>query len=373
MLECRRVYFGTALRRDVTVIFVPSGIIMEWRSETSGLYIETSLAASHMTSFDMYHGPARPGTSLADDDGNAILGYISTGRPIQDFFAIGLRQKPPHLRSVDGFEPTDEGPRKYIVVVLEDDDALATFRHEAVPNVVWGGHVGWPAAPVLSTSAAARPFLAGVPIADKLAVADAVEDAAALRQKSSRAPRRDFDVEAVDPDANDLNDEMRDFLEIASETRAGVVIDDADADNFDEYYKLIVRNIFDDASKKILGEPTIGPQSLKALMASGHQCDCLRAIERWPRIRKYWPRVRRRICSACGKHSLDLSQPRFLVCGGCSKGRGVARYCSEACQGEHWPEHKAHCGLIHEYPERVRALMYSMRQTDILKARKALG
>ena len=87
---------------------------------------------------------------------------------------------------------------------------------------------------------------------------------------------------------------MRDFLEIASETRAGVVIDDADADNFDEYYKLIVRNIFDDASKKILGEPTIGPQSLKALMASGHQCDCLRAIERWPRIRKYWPRVRRR-------------------------------------------------------------------------------
>ena len=72
---------------------------------------------------------------------------------IREFFAIGLRQKPPHLRSVEGFEPTDDaGPRKYVVVVL-DGEALATFKREAVPAVVWGGHVGWPAAPVLGTAA----------------------------------------------------------------------------------------------------------------------------------------------------------------------------------------------------------------------------
>ena len=59
MLRCRRVYFGTALRRDVTVVFAPSCVTMEWRSDTSGLYIETRLAPSHMTSFDLYHGPAR--------------------------------------------------------------------------------------------------------------------------------------------------------------------------------------------------------------------------------------------------------------------------------------------------------------------------
>ena len=59
MLRCRRVYFGTALRRDVTVVFTPSCVTMEWRSNTSGLYIETRLTPSHMTSFDMYHGPAR--------------------------------------------------------------------------------------------------------------------------------------------------------------------------------------------------------------------------------------------------------------------------------------------------------------------------
>ena len=210
MLRCRRVYFGTALRRDVTVVFAPSCVTMEWRSDTSGLYIETRLAPSHMTSFDLYHGPARGAggdgeanpINLADDDEMAP-------DAIREFFAIGLRQKPPHLRSVEGFEPSDDaGPRKYVVVVL-DGEALATFKREAVPAVVWGGHVGWPAAPVLGTAAAARPFLEGVPIADALAAADAAEDAAALRRTPSRASRRGrgraarsvVDVEAEDPDA----------------------------------------------------------------------------------------------------------------------------------------------------------------------------
>ena len=198
MLRCRRVYFGTALRRDVSVVFAPSCITMVWRSDTSRLYIETRLAASHMTSFNMYHRShnVRAGDDAAPD-------------AIKDFVAIGLREKPMHLRSVEGFEPTDDaGPRKYVVVVL-DGEALATFKREAVPAVVWGGHVGWPAATVLPTSAAARPFLEGVPIADALAAADAAEDAAALRRTPSRASRRGrgraarsvVDVEAEDPDA----------------------------------------------------------------------------------------------------------------------------------------------------------------------------
>ena len=51
-----------------------------------------------------------------------------------------------------------------------------------------------------------------------------------------------------------------------------------------------------------------------------------------------WPRVRRRICWGCGKE-YDLSEPRLWVCGGC----GEARYCDEACQSAHWPEHKTPC------------------------------
>ena len=191
MLRCRRVYFGTALRRDVSVVFAPSCITMVWRSDTSRLYIETRLAASHMTSFNMYH---RSHNVRAGD--NAAL---------DDFVAIGLRQAPPHLRSIEGFEPTDDaGPRKYIVIVLEGD-SLATFKREAVPAVIWGGHLGWPAAPVLGTAVAARPFLEGVPIADALAAADAAEDAAELRRNRAAMPeararqRRDITRSALSP------------------------------------------------------------------------------------------------------------------------------------------------------------------------------
>ena len=191
MLRCRRVYFGTALRRDVAVVFAPSGVIMEWRSDMTGLNVEARLAPSHMTSFDMYHGQrcGAGGASLVNLVGNDEMPPDA----IREFFAIGLRQKPPHLRSLAGFEPTDdEGPRKYVVVVLEGD-ALATFKREAVPTVVWAGHTGWPAAPVLGTALAARPFLEG--IADALAAGDAAEDAAALRPKPAtparKRPRRD--------------------------------------------------------------------------------------------------------------------------------------------------------------------------------------
>ena len=109
------------------------------------------------------------------------------------------------------------------------------------------------------------------------------------------------------------------------ETREAVVTDDADGENFDEYMGLILED--------------------KSTARDGRAI--LHAMERWPRIRKYWPRVRRRICSACGKYTLDLSQPRYFVCGGCSsKGRGVGRYCSEACQAEHWPVHSMNCAYI---------------------------
>ena len=53
----------------------------------------------------------------------------------------------------------------------------------------------------------------------------------------------------------------------------------------------------------------------------------IEAVKRWPRLQPHWPRVRRRICDQCGRQ-VALSEPRFMVCGGC----GVARYCSEACQ-----------------------------------------
>ena len=64
----------------------------------------------------------------------------------------------------------------------------------------------------------------------------------------------------------------------------------------------------------------------------------LRALERWPRLRRYWSRIRRRVCDHC--HSqVALSEPRYLVCGGC----GVARYCCEECQRNDWGWHQVYC------------------------------
>ena len=85
--------------------------------------------------------------------------------------------------------------------------------------------------------------------------------------------------------------------------------------------------------------------------------ECVETIARWPRLRKYWPRLRRRICSYCGKGTFDLSEPRLLVCAGCGEGRGVARYCSEACQREHWPEHQKSCMRYHEYTGKAHGLV----------------
>ena len=64
----------------------------------------------------------------------------------------------------------------------------------------------------------------------------------------------------------------------------------------------------------------------------------IRALKRWPRLQPYWPRLRRRVCDNCASQ-VALSEPRYLVCGGC----GVARYCCEECQRADWGWHQTHC------------------------------
>ena len=69
----------------------------------------------------------------------------------------------------------------------------------------------------------------------------------------------------------------------------------------------------------------------------------LKKMRRWHRIRKYWPRMRRRLCDYCGAYA-GLTEPRYLVCGGCvMDGEAPARYCSEECQRKNWGEHQIKC------------------------------
>ena len=67
----------------------------------------------------------------------------------------------------------------------------------------------------------------------------------------------------------------------------------------------------------------------------------IRALKRWPRLQPYWPRLRRRVCDRCHTQ-VALSEPRYLVCGGC----GVARYCCEACQRADWGWHQVYCAAM---------------------------
>ena len=306
MLRCRRVYFGTALRRDVTVVFAPSCVTMEWRSDTSGLYIETRLAPSHMTSFDLYHGPARGAggdgeanpINLADDDEMAP-------DAIREFFAIGLRQKPPHLRSVEGFEPSDDaGPRKYVVVVL-DGEALATFKREAVPAVVWGGHVGWPVAPVVETAAAARPFLEGV------SVVDAALRGAALRNSLCEAPSARGNMLLKSQATRAIMDDplLREKAITGALTRKMV------------RKALIARSDTCDTEIEVM--------ILK--MRRSFKDDIKAGIRTAAKILRTQARQARRLCDRCGVRG-PLDEEAFPVCGGC----GARRYCSVGCQREDW-------------------------------------
>lgn len=137
--------------------------------------------------------------------------------------------------------------------------------------------------------------------------------------------------------------------------REAIVIDKDDADNFDEY---VDSRWYNERSPNRI---------VKILMT-------------WPRLRKYWPQLRRRICSYCLKGNIDfpfVSKPRLLVCGGCGEGRGVGRYCSEACQREHWPEHQKVCMKFHDYTgkahEFVETKMHRKVMQGYLKEGRAAG
>jgi hypothetical protein len=291
-LRCRRVYLGTMLLRDVTFVFTPSCLTIKWRSPNSGLAIETKIAPSHMTSLDStVHGPA-PGAGA----GNTLPGAI------REFFAISLRQKPPNMRFVSGFEPTDdEGPRKYVVVVLEGD-ALAEFKSEAVPAVVWGGHAGWPGAPVIATAAAARTFLEGVPIAD------AAVDRAAL-----------FDSLYEHPSARG---------NIVLKTQAVRAIMDDPLLREAAIAGALTRKM---VRKALIARTGLGDTFEIQVMRVRDKEDIKAGIRTAAKILRTQARQARRLCDVCGVRG-PLGQEGFPVCGGC----GARRYCSVGCQREDW-------------------------------------
>ena len=131
--------------------------------------------------------------------------------------------------------------------------------------------------------------------------------------------------------------------------RETILIDKDDRADFDEYMDGLSR------SEEYMNQPA-DPELLVTTIAC------------WPRFRKHWPRMRRRICSYCGKRS-DPAEPRLLVCGGCGSGHGVGRYCSEECQREHWPVHRKVCPILHVVMPECR-LSRKMKNTELRSSMK---
>ena len=171
------------------------------------------------------------------------------------------------------------------------------------------------------------------PAAERISVALAVAKAAA---------------KAVPPKLGQFSPEGARFGKAINALMDAIVTDEDDGADFDEY----VRSVPCKASKV-----TVTRRGTKYNYPLTVEEATVTKIAAWPRLRKYWPRLRRRICSCCGKGNLDLSEPRLSVCAGRGEGRGVARYCSVACQREHWPEHQKSCMRYHEYTGKAQGLV----------------
>ena len=170
------------------------------------------------------------------------------------------------------------------------------------------------------------------PAAERISVALAVAKAAA---------------KAVPPKLGQFSPEGARFGKAINALMDAIVTDEVDGADFDEYVRSTSWQFV--ASKVTVEEATVAK------------------IAAWPRLRKYWPRLRRRVCSCCGKGNLDLSKPRLPVCAGCGEGRGVARYCSEACQREHWPEHQKSCMKYHEYTGNARQFVETKEHREAIQ------
>ena len=196
--------------------------------------------------------------------------------------------------------------------LLTDDAALAYAQYVRGqdPRVLWGLGPGLQAWLLEGISNGAKRE------DDDDSGLDAVQDAAPAASKPTVAEAEAEYNAAMTPGG--FTEELAQASAMMS-LRAALTIDKNDLENFDAYMEIV--------------EPSI----------SAHD-KLLKAMKRWPRYRKYWPRIRRRICWGCGKQ-YALSEPRIWVCGGC----GEARYCNAACQRAHWPKHKGPCLQTYEY------------------------
>ena len=145
--------------------------------------------------------------------------------------------------------------------------------------------------------------------------------------------------EAVEARSEDFHEEK-----VIWDARDAMVIDEADAMAIDQYIGAVVGLRFASmiAQKQVVLRAFNGQKRVVKVIGKEVTFQCrrldLNTVLRWPRVRPHWRRFQRRLCHNCPACA-HLGEPRYMVCSGC----GVARYCSEQCQREHWPFHQKDC------------------------------
>ena len=139
------------------------------------------------------------------------------------------------------------------------------------------------------------------------------------------------------------------------EARNAMALDESDGLALDEYIGTVVGLQFANMIGQM--QARVDSRCITSVELKHRHLD-LNTIRRWPRVRPHWQRFRRRLCHNCPRYA-HLTEPRYMVCSGC----GVARYCSEACQAEHWPYHQEECLACQELITRRQ------RQREILARR----
>ena len=126
------------------------------------------------------------------------------------------------------------------------------------------------------------------------------------------------------------------------DARDAMVLDEWDGMALDAYLGAVVglqfaKMIAPKARPETTEEKRILDQSFRFLRLN------LNVVKRWSRVRPQWRRFYRRLCHNCPAFA-HLTEPRYMVCSGC----GMARYCSEECQRQHWPLHREQCMACQE-------------------------
>ena len=226
-LDCKRVYFGTALHFGAGLVISEKAINLEWRSQLTGNYRLVAIQARDIESivYKIQDDADAGSIALRGDDEPADL---SDGGPVVKFLALTLDKKAfvSSVMSRHRFDPS-QNPGPHCRVVLDLGGSAARVFTDEVLGFLFDNY-SHAEFTMISGADAAAPYLLGVTDANAMekrrrAKQDELEPAAKRRRQPPPADASDADdcVVVGSRSAEDRDEELR---------RAAISVDDSDAE-----------------------------------------------------------------------------------------------------------------------------------------------